>query len=55
MLKIFHDFTKSDAPFVFPGAHFILGAVLMLLSALLAVLSFRKNKPEVKHPVTSDV
>lgn len=45
MLKIFHDFTKADAPFIFPGAHFILGAVLMLLSALLAVLSFRRNKP----------
>lgn len=55
MLKIFHDFTKSDAPFLFPGAHFVLGAVLMLLSALLAVLSFKKNKPEVKHPVPLDV
>jgi len=45
MLKIFHDFTKPAAPLIFPGAHFILGAVLMLLSALLAVLSFKRNKP----------
>lgn len=50
MLKIFHVFTKSDAPFIFPGAHFLLGAILMLLSALLAVLSFRKNKPETAIP-----
>lgn len=45
MLAIFHIFTKPDAPFIFPGAHFVLGAILMLLSTLLAVLSFRKTKP----------
>ena len=45
MFKIFHVFTASDAPFIFPGAYFVVGAILMLLSALLAVLSFRKNKP----------
>src|SRR3569833_1002861 len=39
MLKIFHTFTQTDAPVIFPGAHFILGAILMLLSAVLAVLS----------------
>jgi DHA1 family tetracycline resistance protein-like MFS transporter len=46
MLKVFHIFTKDDAPFIFPGAHFLLGAIAMLLSALLAVLSFKKHKPE---------
>jgi DHA1 family tetracycline resistance protein-like MFS transporter len=55
MLSIFHVFTRKDAPLIFPGAHFILGAVLMLLSTILAVLSFKKNKPEVKHPATVDV
>jgi len=55
MFKIFHIFTKSDAPFIFPGAHFILGAILMLLSTILAVLSFKKNKPAVKHPAVTDV
>jgi len=55
MFAIFRLFTKSDAPFIFPGAHFIVGAVLMLLSAILAVLSFKKNKPAVKHPVVADV
>jgi len=55
MLAIFHLFTRKDAPIVFPGAHFILGAILMLLSTILAILSFKKNKTEDKHPVTSDV
>jgi MFS transporter, DHA1 family, tetracycline resistance protein len=45
MFKVFHIFTKADAPFIFPGAHFILGSILMLLSAVLAVLSFKRNKP----------
>jgi DHA1 family tetracycline resistance protein-like MFS transporter len=55
MFKIFHIFTKADAPLIFPGAHFILGSLLMLLSAILAVLSFKKNKPTVKHPELIDV
>lgn len=41
----FYYFTKPDAPFQFPGAPFAIGSVLMLLSAILAVLSFKKNKP----------
>ncbi|HVW13865.1 MAG TPA: TCR/Tet family MFS transporter [Mucilaginibacter sp.] len=55
MLKIFHDFTKADAPFIFPGAHFILGAVLMLLSAVLAVLSFKKHGPPAVPPAGQTV
>jgi len=55
MFKIFHIFTKADAPFIFPGAHFIVGALLMLLSIILAVLSFKRNKPAIKHPVVTDV
>lgn len=39
----FHYFTKPGAPFQFPGAPFIIGFVLMLLSAALAVRSFKKN------------
>jgi DHA1 family tetracycline resistance protein-like MFS transporter len=39
----FYFFTKQDAPFHFPGAPFAIGAILMLLSALLAVRSFKKN------------
>jgi DHA1 family tetracycline resistance protein-like MFS transporter len=39
----FYFFTKPGAPFRFPGAPFAIGAILMLLSALLAVRSFKKN------------
>ena len=39
----FYFFTKPGAPFQFPGAPFAIGAILMLLSALLAVRSFKKN------------
>jgi DHA1 family tetracycline resistance protein-like MFS transporter len=45
MTWTFHYFTKAGAPILFPGAPFIIGSVLMLLSAILAVLSFKKNKP----------
>ncbi|MDF2430862.1 MAG: transporter, family, tetracycline resistance protein, partial [Mucilaginibacter sp.] len=37
----FYYFTRPDAPFQFPGAPFVIGSVLMLLSTLLAVRSFR--------------
>ncbi|MFI5137394.1 MAG: TCR/Tet family MFS transporter [Sphingobacteriales bacterium] len=43
MLWSFHYFTKPGAPFQFAGAPFVIGAVLMLLSALLAIRSFRRN------------
>jgi DHA1 family tetracycline resistance protein-like MFS transporter len=43
MTWAFHYFTKPSAPFQFPGAQFVIGAVLMLLSTVLAVRSFRKN------------
>jgi DHA1 family tetracycline resistance protein-like MFS transporter len=39
----FYFFTKPGAPFQFPGAPFAIGAVLMLLSTLLAVRSFKRN------------
>jgi DHA1 family tetracycline resistance protein-like MFS transporter len=39
----FHYFTKPGAPFQFAGAPFVIGAVLMLLSALLAFRSFKRN------------
>jgi DHA1 family tetracycline resistance protein-like MFS transporter len=43
MTYIFYYFTKPNAPIYLPGAPFILGAVLMLLSTLLAVRSFKRN------------
>ncbi len=43
MTWAFHYFTKPTAPFQFPGAPFVIGSVLMLLSALLAIRSFKKG------------
>ncbi len=43
MSTIFYFFTHKDAPFQFPGAPFILGGILMLISAFLAYFSFRKK------------
>ncbi len=39
----FSYFTQRGAPFQFPGAPFVIGAICMLLSALLAVRSFKRN------------
>jgi DHA1 family tetracycline resistance protein-like MFS transporter len=43
MTYLFYKFTQPGAPVHLPGAPFILGAVLMLISALLAVKSFKRN------------
>jgi MFS transporter, DHA1 family, tetracycline resistance protein len=43
MSTIFYFFTHKDAPFQFAGAPFVLGGVLMLLSALIAYFSFKKK------------
>jgi MFS transporter, DHA1 family, tetracycline resistance protein len=43
MTESFYYFTKPNPFFQFPGAPFVLGAVLMLLSALLAIRSFKRN------------
>lgn len=43
MTYLFYYFTRSGAPLHFPGAPFMLGALLMFLSAILAVRSFKRN------------
>ncbi|HNG90598.1 MAG TPA: TCR/Tet family MFS transporter [Saprospiraceae bacterium] len=43
MTNLFAYFTRPDAPVVFPGAPFLLGAVLSLASMLLALRSLRKK------------
>jgi DHA1 family tetracycline resistance protein-like MFS transporter len=43
MTYLFSYFTKLNAPFYFPGAPFIAGAVLMLISALLAYRSLQRS------------
>ncbi|RXF71671.1 TCR/Tet family MFS transporter [Arcticibacter tournemirensis] len=44
MTTTFAYFTGDKAPFQFPGAPFLLGAVLMLISALLSIRHFKKRK-----------
>ena len=44
MASIFYYFTHSEAPFIFPGAPFILGGVLMFISTVIAYFSFKRNK-----------
>ncbi|WP_214070866.1 TCR/Tet family MFS transporter [Mucilaginibacter sp. dw_454] len=43
MTYLFYKFTKAGTPLYLPGAPFILGSFLMLLSVLLAVRSFKRN------------
>lgn len=47
MNNLFAYFTKSDAPVYFPGAPFLLGAILMLLSAVIAYFVLRREKKVV--------
>ena len=47
MTTLFAWFTSKQAPFLFPGAPFLMGAVLMLISTLLAIRSFKRAR-EVK-------
>lgn len=43
MASVFYFFTHDEAPFKFPGAPFVLGGVLMLVSTILAYRTLRKN------------
>lgn len=45
MTSVFHRFTAKDAPFYFPGAPFLLGAILMGIAILLTIRSFKKKDP----------
>jgi len=47
MLGSFHYFTQPNPFFQFSGIPFIIGAALMLLSALLAIRSFKRNKASI--------
>jgi DHA1 family tetracycline resistance protein-like MFS transporter len=44
MTQSFYYFTKPNQFFQFPGAPYVIGSVLMLLSAILAVRSFKRGK-----------
>jgi DHA1 family tetracycline resistance protein-like MFS transporter len=49
MTGLFAYFTGKDAPFKFPGAPFIVGAMLTTTSAVLAYKNYRKNKAVIKE------
>ncbi|MBX3255217.1 MAG: hypothetical protein KF862_13845 [Chitinophagaceae bacterium] len=44
MTNLFAYFTKKNAPVYFPGAPFLLGALLMLVSTILAYRMFKTEK-----------
>ncbi|MEB0250065.1 tetracycline resistance MFS efflux pump, partial [Mucilaginibacter sp. 5B2] len=44
MTFVFYYFTKPGAPVHLPGAPYFIASVLMLIGAVLAVRSFRKEK-----------
>ena len=43
MASVFYYFTHDEAPFLFPGAPFVLGGILMLISTILAFRTLKKN------------
>jgi DHA1 family tetracycline resistance protein-like MFS transporter len=43
MTSAFYYFTRANAPIQFPGAPYVIGSILMLISALLAIRSFKKQ------------
>jgi DHA1 family tetracycline resistance protein-like MFS transporter len=43
MTNTFYFFTHDEAPFQLPGAPFILGGFLMLVSTILAYYSMKKH------------
>lgn len=53
MISSFVFFTGKSAPVHFPGAPFMLGAVCMLLSAILALRSFKKEAKKQAEPQSS--
>ncbi|WPU96163.1 TCR/Tet family MFS transporter [Mucilaginibacter sabulilitoris] len=54
MSSVFHLFTHRNTSTYFPGAPYILAALLMLISALLAIRSFKKGALIKKHVVSED-
>ncbi|MBW4889587.1 TCR/Tet family MFS transporter [Mucilaginibacter sp. HMF5004] len=46
MTNLFSYFSGKSAPIYFPGAPFLMGALLMLVSAIFAVKNFKKEKKQ---------
>jgi DHA1 family tetracycline resistance protein-like MFS transporter len=45
MTSLFHHFTSKESSIYFPGAPFLMGAILMLVSIALTIRSFKKKEP----------
>jgi DHA1 family tetracycline resistance protein-like MFS transporter len=43
MTNVFSYFTGNHAPFYFPGSAFLVGALFMIASVVIAYFAFRKN------------
>jgi len=54
MPTLFVYFTSPGAPIFFPGAPFMMGAVCMLLSAILAIRNFKREKIKAESITPSD-
>ena len=54
MSYLFGEFTRRGGPAYFPGAPFLLGAVLALSSVGLAVRSLRKHPPVAYQPAAAE-
>jgi DHA1 family tetracycline resistance protein-like MFS transporter len=48
MAQVFYHFTKHNAPIYFPGAPYLFGAILMLISIIIALFSIKGVKFIVK-------
>jgi DHA1 family tetracycline resistance protein-like MFS transporter len=49
MTHLFAYFTKENAPAYFPGAPFLMGAILMLASAIIAYLTLHQRRSVVRN------
>jgi DHA1 family tetracycline resistance protein-like MFS transporter len=47
MTSIFHRFTTNESKVYFPGAPFLLGAIMMGLAIILTIRSFKKKDPKL--------
>lgn len=47
MTSVFHRFTSNESKIYFPGAPFLLGAILMAISVVLTIRSFKKKDPKL--------
>jgi DHA1 family tetracycline resistance protein-like MFS transporter len=53
MTYVFYFFTKPSAPVYLPGAPYYIAAILMAVSALLAISNFRKTTADTIKPAES--